>query len=203
MPILGLPRQIHSVPTLCRPGSSYVKQGWPMHSLQNAVLPLIPACKDPIGLGPTIRRCSILWRALPRGGALPYNDRRHVPPKRPRYFLQILHPMTPFLKDLHWMPPFYRNLLKIENFARFTRNFNEILSAPAQNQPILRASRAILAKFWALEHKNRPILGTPNTEWPPFFSKFLHRKTPSFVLPEAQVCHFHIRVPPRGHYPRK
>ena len=68
MPILGLPRQIHSVPTLCRPGSSYVKQGWPMHSLQNAVLPLIPACKDPIGLGPTIRRCSILWRALPRGG---------------------------------------------------------------------------------------------------------------------------------------
>ena len=27
MPILGLPRQIHSVPTLCRPGSSYVKQG--------------------------------------------------------------------------------------------------------------------------------------------------------------------------------
>ena len=131
-----------------------------------------------------------------RGGALPYNDRRHVPPEWPRYFLQILHPMTPFLKDLHWMPPFYRNLLKIENFARFARNFNEILSAPAQNQPILRASRAILAKFWALEHKNRPILGTPNTEWPPFFSKFLHRKTPSFVLREAQVRHFHIRVPP-------
>ena len=94
------------------------------------------------------------------------------------------------------MPPFSRNLLKNENFARFARNFNAILSAPAQNQPIFRASRAILAKFWALEHKNRPILGTPNTEWPPFFSKFL--QNPSFVLPEAQVRHFHIRVPPPG-----
>ena len=41
------------------------------------------------------------------GEALPYNGTRHVPRERPRYFFQILHPMTLFLSNLHWMPRFF------------------------------------------------------------------------------------------------
>ena len=48
-------------------------------------------------------RVSVIWG----GGALSYNNMRHVPMKRPHIFKQILHLMTPFFTSQHPMTPFY------------------------------------------------------------------------------------------------